>query len=109
LLLVTGLMPLGIVWSIDRHVRVDFIYQRFTKTGRRAVDQIGNLLFALPFLAMAIPAAWSFFLRAWSSDEGSANGGLHDLWFIKGFIPLGLTLLAIVILLECLRLLKSSR
>jgi len=109
LLLITGLMPLGIVWSIDRHVRVDFLYQRFTKTGRRTVDQFGNLIFALPFLVIAIPAAWSFFLRAWSSDEGSANGGLNDLWFIKGFISLGLLLLAIAILLECLRLMKPSR
>jgi len=109
LLLIIGLMPLGIVWSIDRHVRVDFIYQRFNQTGRRAVDLIGNLLFALPFLAMAIPAAWSFFLRAWSSDEGSANGGLNDLWLIKGFIPLGLTLLAIGILRECWRLWKPIR
>jgi len=109
LLLTTGLIPIGIVWSIDRHVRVDFIYQRFSSNGRRVVDLIGNLAFALPFLLLAIPAAWSFFLRAWSSDEGSANGGLNDLWLIKGMIPLGLALLAIAIVRECLRLLKSSR
>jgi len=109
ILLILGLMPIGIVWTIDRHVRVDFIYQRFGSTGKRAVDLLGNLLFSLPFLVLSIPAAWSFFQRAWLSDEGSANGGLNDLWLIKGLIPLGLLLLAIAIVLECVHLLKSFR
>lgn len=109
LLLITGLIPIGIVWSIDRHVRVDFIYQRFSPTGKNKIDLLGNLLFAAPFLVLVVPAAWSFFLRAWVSDEGSANGGLNDLWFIKGLIPLGMVLLAIAIMLECVRLLKSYR
>jgi len=108
LLLITGLIPMGIVWSIDRHVRVDFIYQRFSRTGRGAIDLIGNLIFALPFFFFAIPASRSFFLRAWSSDEGSANGGLNDLWLIKGLIVLGLVLLVVSILRECQRLVMLS-
>jgi len=109
LLLILGLIPIGIVWSMDRHVRVDFIYQRFGSKGKRNVDLIGNLFFAFPFLLLAIPAAWSFFMRAWSSDEGSANGGLNDLWLIKALIPLGMVVLTIAILFECLRLLKASK
>ncbi len=109
LLLIVGLLPSGIVWLSDSHVRVDFIYQTQTEQARARVNLVGNLIFAAPFLALALPASWDFMLRAWNSDEGSRNGGLNDLWLIKAVLPLGLALLALAISFETFRLIRSAR
>lgn len=109
LLVVTGSIPAGIVWLSNKHVRVDFLYQNRSDRTRARIDLLGNLLFAVPFFALGLPAAWSFMTRAWSSDEGGRNGGLNDLWLIKAALPLGLGLLAVAILIETLRLIRASR
>ncbi len=48
-------------------------------------------------------------LRAWTSYEGSNSGGLNDLWLVKAFIPIGLGLLALAILVETVRLVRAAR
>lgn len=109
LLVFTGLLPVGLVWLMDRHVRVDFLYNRGSRRTQNWIDIAGNLLFAAPFLVLMLPASWGFMLRAWTSDEGSRNGGLNDLWLIKAVMPLGLALLALAILIETIRLLRPRR
>ena len=109
LLVIIGLLPIGLVWLANKHVRVDFIFAKLGQKHQSHVDGLGNLLFAVPFFALIIPASWNFMLRAWSSDEGSRNGGLVDLWMIKAVLPLGLMLLAVAIAWETLRLLKAPK
>jgi len=109
LLVITGLLPAGLVWLMDRHVRVDFIYDRRSDRTKNRINLVGNLLFAAPFFALVLPAAWAFMQRAWSSDEGSRSGGLNDLWIIKAVIPLGLGMLALAVLIETLRLIRRVR
>ena len=109
LLVITGLLPAGLVWLSDSHVRVDFLYQTLGSRTQARINLAGNVLFAAPFLALALPAAWNFSARAWRSDEGSSNGGLADLWLIKSMLPLGLTLLAVTVLVETWRLLRAVR
>lgn len=109
ILFITGLFPAGLVWLTDRHVRVDFLYQRQSNRAQARINLAGNAIFAAPFFALVLPAAWSFTQRAWGSDEGSRNAGLNDLWLIKSVLPLGLGLLAVAVLLETLRLLKDIR
>lgn len=108
LLVITGLIPIGIVWLRNKHVRVDFLYQRMPVKWQRFIDAAGNLLFAVPFFMLIIPAGWNFMLRAWWSDEGSRNGGLVDLWLIKAVLPFGFTLLAAAIALETYRVLRGK-
>jgi len=100
LLVITGLLPAGLVWLWDKHVRVDFFYSRRSPGWQNGTDLLGNLIFALPFFALMLPAAWDFAGRAWRSDEGSRNGGLIDLWLIKGMMPIGIALLALAVLIE---------
>jgi TRAP-type mannitol/chloroaromatic compound transport system permease small subunit len=109
LLVLLALLPAGIVWSMDRHIRVDFYYQRQTTAWRARLDLIGNVLFAAPFLGLVLPASLDFANRAWQSDEGSRNGGLVDLWLIKFSLPLGFMLLALAIGIESVRLLRAAR
>ncbi|MCR9112722.1 MAG: TRAP transporter small permease subunit [Rhodobacteraceae bacterium] len=109
LLVIVGLLPAGLVWLRDGHVRVDFLYQRYPDRWRARVDLLGNLLFALPFFALILPAARAFLQRAWTSDEGSRNGGLADLWMIKAVLPVGLALLALAVLIDTVRLIRAAR
>jgi len=107
LLMITGLMPVGLVWQVDKHVRVDFLYDTRTERWKTGVNILGNLIFAAPFCLLILPASWNFMQRAWISDEGSRNGGLNDLWLIKAVLPLGLSLLFIAILIETYRLFRT--
>ena len=107
LLAAVALLPAGVVWLRDRHVRVDVVQSRLAPRGKAAVDLAGNVVFALPFLWFALPAAWGFAARSWGMDEGSANGGLVDLWLVKGVLPLGLGLLAGAVAWESARLARA--
>lgn len=109
LLVISGLLPAGIVWVRDRHVRVDFIYQSMGPAARARIDLVGNLVFAAPFLVLVLPASWDFMLRAWTSDEGSRNDGLNDLWMIKAVLPFGLALLALAVLADTIRQSRDAR
>ena len=109
LLVITGLLPAGLVWLMDRQVRVDFLYTGRGDKAKARINLIGNLLFAAPFFALVLPASWSFMMRAWSSDEGSRNGVLNNLWAIKAIIPLGLGLLALAIMIETIRMLRAVK
>lgn len=108
LLELISLLPAGYVWWIDGHVRVDFLYSGYGPKGRTLTDQIGNLVFALPFLIVSIPAAYKFALRSFVSGEGSRNGGLNELFLIKSLLPLGLILLLLFVLLDAWRALRAT-
>ncbi|MCY4209261.1 MAG: TRAP transporter small permease subunit [Roseovarius sp.] len=109
LLVITGLLPVGLVWLADKHVRVDFLYDTRSEGWKARLNILGNLVFAMPFFFLILPASWNFMLRAWTSDEGSRNGGLKDLWLIKAVLPLGLLMLLFAILLETYRLIRAAR
>jgi TRAP-type mannitol/chloroaromatic compound transport system permease small subunit len=113
LLCVIGLLPAGLVWWQDRHVRVDFLWQGFGLRTRSLVELTGHLLFTIPFLALSLPAAWRFTMRAWDSGEGSTGGGLNDLFLVKGLLPLGLALLGCILVadlvLRCRDLFNRAR
>ncbi|CTQ57759.1 MAG: TRAP transporter small permease subunit [Roseibium album] len=109
ILVIIGLVPAGLVWLQGTHVRVDFLYNPMTPQWKARIDLAGNLLFAVPFFFFMLPASTRFMLRAWTSDEASRNGGLNDLWLIKSILPVGLFLLALAVLVESLRLIRTVR
>jgi TRAP-type mannitol/chloroaromatic compound transport system permease small subunit len=82
------------------------MYGRMPPRGRAAVDLAGHLALAGPFLFVSLPAAWSFAMTAWVRGEGSRNDGLNDLWLVKSTLPLGLALLALVLVIEMVRLVR---
>jgi TRAP-type mannitol/chloroaromatic compound transport system permease small subunit len=109
LLAVIGLVPAALVWLQDRHVRVDFVWQRLTLPSRHRIELIGHVLFTAPFLAMSLPAAWRFTQRSFVSAESTSHGGLTDLFVVKATLPIGLGLLAVVLLADTWRLLRGMR
>ena len=100
-------LPVALIWAMDRHVRVDFIFASLPARGRHGVELAGHALFTLPFLWCATPAAWAFAERALASAERSRDGGLVDRWMIKGVIPVALGLLFLVVAIDVLRQSRS--
>lgn len=109
MLCVVGLLPAALVWRMDRHVRVDFLYSNLGPRARAAIELIGHLLFTLPFLVMLLPASWTFAAEAFRTRETTISGGLTDLFLVKGLLPLGLLLLLAVVLLDVPRNLRALR
>jgi len=103
LLALIALLPASLVWLRDGHVRVDFLYARQTERRRAWIELIGHIAFTVPFLALSIPAAWTFMQQAYASGQGSRNDGLNDLFVIKAVLPIGLGLLAIVLLYDLIK------
>lgn len=100
LLAIVALLPAGLVWLRDGHIRVDFLYARQSDRAKAAVETIGHLVFTAPFLFLCTPAAWSFMMSAFRSGQGSRNDGLNDLFLIKATLPIGLGILALVLLFD---------
>jgi TRAP-type mannitol/chloroaromatic compound transport system permease small subunit len=109
LLAVTGLLPAALVYLQDRHVRVDFIWQRLAPPSRRRIELVGHAIFSAPFLAMSLPAAWRFVERSFVSGESTSHGGITHLFAVKATLPIGLGLLAIVLLIDTWQLLSGPR
>ena len=107
LLAAVALLPVGIVWLRDRHVRVDFAYCRFGLRGKAAVDLCGLIIFALPFLLLIIPYAWEATLQSLARGEKSPNGGLIDRYLVRSMLPIGLGLLLLAMLFEAWQLLRN--
>jgi len=109
LLAVIALLPAGIVWRMDRHVRVDFLYAQQSYRRKALVELTGHLLFTAPFLFLCLPAAWSFVVSAYTSGQGSRNDGLNDLFLIKSALPAGLGLLALVLVVDVVQKIREVR
>ncbi len=108
LMALVAIGPAALVWVVDRHVRVDFLYSRCNRRQKARIELLGHLLFALPFLVMCIPAAWTMTLLAYERGEKSANAGLWDRFLVKGVVPVSLTLVLLVIVLELWPLLRRA-
>ena len=78
----------------DGHVRVDIIYQRLGLKGRAWINLLGVIFFLIPGCVMVISTSWKFAANAFMMMEGSPDpGGIPFRFIIKGFIPVGFTLL----------------
>jgi len=80
----------------DSHVRVEILYNHFSKRGQLIADMVGIVLFLLPFSALVIWASLGFVETSFSMNEGSPDpGGLPFRWLLKSMIPAGFALLII--------------
>ena len=54
------LLALGHTWQIDRHVRVDIFYGRFSPVWRRRINFLGIVCFALPLVIVVVHQSLGF-------------------------------------------------
>ncbi len=90
-------MLLGLTYTLssDSHVRVDVIYDKFSKKKQAIINIIGTLLFLLPITLLIATNSIGYAYEAFQSGETSGDpGGLAFRWIIKGLIPLSFWLLS---------------
>jgi TRAP-type mannitol/chloroaromatic compound transport system permease small subunit len=78
----------------NAHVRVDFLYDRFSEKTKAIINIVGTFMFLLPFTALIIYGSYAFVMDSYSVNEVSGDpGGLKYLWVIKAAIPVSFTVL----------------
>jgi TRAP-type mannitol/chloroaromatic compound transport system permease small subunit len=80
----------------EGHVRVDFLYDRFTVRTRAVINIIGTVFFLLPLGLLIFFGSLDFVIDAYEINEISQDpGGLPYRWFIKAMIPASFALLIV--------------
>ncbi|SRR6056297_229211 len=94
--LFSALFLLSGAWAFqrDRHVRVDILYQSWTKRRQQWVDFIGTSIFLLPWTWIMMQVGWKLFYQSWLIGEQSPQaGGLGGRYLLKGLLLIAFTLL----------------
>jgi TRAP-type mannitol/chloroaromatic compound transport system permease small subunit len=78
---------LGYAYVRDAHVRIDVATVNLSDRRKAWLELFGCLVFALPYVAIALPYAHSFFMVSFMQNEMSeAPNGLAYRWIVKGFL-----------------------
>jgi TRAP-type mannitol/chloroaromatic compound transport system permease small subunit len=90
---------LGYAYIRNSHVRIDVFINAMSPRQKIKLELIGCVVFALPYLLVALPYALDYFLVSFRQGESSdAPTGLPARWIVKGFLLLGfVTVFAAVI------------
>ncbi len=72
----------------EGHVRVDFLYERFSVRKKAVINILGTLFFLLPLALLVASGSFDFVMDSYSINEISEDpGGLTHRWIIKAMIP----------------------
>lgn len=92
------ILLLGIPLALfdEGHVRVDFLYDRFTLRTKAVINIIGTVFFLLPLASLILFGSLDFVVDAYEIKEISQDpGGLPYRWIIKAMIPASFALLIV--------------
>ncbi|WP_168881295.1 TRAP transporter small permease subunit [Flammeovirga sp. SubArs3] len=79
---------------LNKHVRVDAIYNQFSPKNQALIDIFGVLFFLTPFCILVIDASIPYVINAYTIMEKSTDpGGLPFRFIIKSCIPISFILL----------------
>lgn len=88
------LFGLGFALKEEAHVRVDFLYEKFSKKTKAYINILGVLFFLIPFALLIIFGSYEYVTDSYAYNEISENpGGLTHRWIIKSMIPLSFVFL----------------
>lgn len=83
------LFGISVALKDEGHVRVDFLYEKYSVKTKALVNIGGTLLFLLPLALLVTTGSYDYVVDAYTSGEISEDpGGLTHRWIIKGMIPL---------------------
>jgi TRAP-type mannitol/chloroaromatic compound transport system permease small subunit len=81
---------IGYCYTQNAHVRIDVFTGGMSARKQAWLELFGCIVFAMPYILVALPHAWEFFHRAWEQNESSAApNGLPWRWIVKGFLFYG--------------------
>jgi len=80
----------------EGHVRVDFLYNKFSPKTQSIINILGTLFFIIPLSLLIIYGSYDFVMDSYTTNEISEDpGGLTHRWIIKAMIPLSFIYLII--------------
>ena len=83
------LFGISICLKEDTHVRIDIFSSKLSVGYRKLVDQIGLIIFIIPFCLFVVYESTSMITRSWVMLEGSSEpGGLPFVFILKSSIYL---------------------
>lgn len=104
---------LGYAYLRNAHVRIDVFTGNRSARTKIVIELVCCLLFALPYLWVALPYAWDFFAVSYRQGESSdAPTGLPARWVVKAFLLLGFVTVALAVaavIMRCLVALFGSK
>ena len=81
------LFGISICLKEDSHVRIDIFSSKLGIAYRKLIDQIGLIIFIIPFCLFVIYESTSMITRSWVMLEGSSEpGGLPFVFVLKSSI-----------------------
>jgi len=106
------LFGISIALKDEGHVRVDFLYERFSPRKKAMINILGTLFFLMPLALLILFGSLEYVQDAYVTHEISEDpGGLPYRWLIKGMIPLAFSFLvfsAVGYILQNVRLYKEA-
>ena len=76
-------------------VAVDVLYERWSKMTQHIMSIITYTIFFVPFVGKLVPAAYKFFIKAYTTGELGYSVWQPPTWPVKGALFLGFALLAV--------------
>ena len=95
---------IGYCYTQNAHVRIDVFTGGLSARKQAWLELLGCIIFAMPYVLVALPHAWEFFIRAWEQNEASAApNGLPWRWIVKGFLFYGFLSVFVAVISVALR------
>ena len=95
---------IGYAYVRNAHVRIDVFTAGLSARRQAWLELIGCIIFALPYLLVALPYAFNFFMMSFWQNEGSPTpNGLPYRWVIKGFLFFGFATVLLAVISVALR------
>ena len=95
---------IGYAYVRNAHVRIDVFTAGLPARKAAWLELIGCVIFALPYLLVALPYAHDFFLTSFFQGESSPTpNGLPARWLMKGFLYFGFVGVMLAVISVALR------
>lgn len=77
----------------NEHIRIDILYNMYSRRKQNIVDLFGHLFFLMPFVILMLSYFFPYVLTSYESGEVSTNAGGLIIWPGKLMLLLGFLLL----------------
>ncbi len=82
------LFGVSVALKDEGHVRVDFLYEKYSVRTKAMINILGTVFFLLPLALLIASGSFEFVMDSYRINEISEDpGGLTHRWIIKAMIP----------------------
>lgn len=88
------LFGVSVALKDEGHVRVDFLYEKYSVRKKALLNILGTIFFLIPLALLISTGSIQYVMDSYSINEISEDpGGLTHRWIIKSMIPISFTFL----------------